>query len=79
MSEQTVYVARGWCKTDKAYHLSKDDCNAARRASNLSEITLSEAKSRGFRECRACTREYNNTNYDNSYQQALKAAAQGDD
>ncbi len=76
---ETVYVARGWSKTDKAYHLTKDDCYAARRASNLNEITLSEAKSRGFQQCKSCTLQYDNTNYDTSYQQALKAAAESDD
>jgi len=78
MSEQTVYVARGWCQSDKPYHLSNDDCNAARRANNLTEIPLTEAEKRGFRECNACTREYDNANYDQSYQEALKAAARGE-
>jgi len=75
---QTVYVSRGWSRRKKTYHLNKHDCPSAVKAHNLQETTKAEAEQRGLRECKSCTREYEHGNYDNSFQKALKAAAQGE-
>jgi len=74
----TVYVARGWSSDDKVYHINRE-CPAANKSHNLTETTEQDAADvRGFRECRQCTRDYDSSDYDNSYQKALKQAAKSD-
>jgi len=75
---KTVYIARGWSAPTKKYHVTKDDCHAARKCRNLRETTQAEAEAHGFEQCHSCTREYDTSNYDQSYQDALKQAAKSD-
>jgi len=76
--KQTVYIARGWSAPTKKYHITDTDCPAARKCENLRETTKEQAEAHGFEQCHSCTRDYDTSNYDQSYQDALKQAAESD-
>lgn len=76
MSETTAWVSRGWCSRDKKYH-TDEDCPSYQRSDEPLEITEQEAQRRGYTLCGNCHRDWSKSNnYDPSYQDALKQAAQ---
>ena len=77
MSEQTAWIPRGWSGSHKRYH-TDENCPSKIKSHNLQEVTVSEAKARGIQHCGNCNRDFDLGNYDSSYQQALKRAAQSD-
>lgn len=77
MSNETVYVASGWSRNKKYYHESKDACRAARKAHNLQPWDREQAEQQDKEPCTYCYGEHTTNNYDNSYQKALKKAAEG--
>lgn len=79
MTSQTVYVAAGWSRDKEYYHTTKTDCRAARRAKNLQPWDREVAEADGKEICTYCAGEHETSAYDNSYQNALKRAAGGDD
>ena len=77
MSEQTAWIPRGWSGQSKKYH-TDENCPSKAKCHNLKETTVAEAKVRDIELCGNCGRSYERNNYDASYQQALKRAAQSD-
>ena len=77
MSEQTAWIPRGWSGSLKKYH-TDENCPSKAKCHNLKKTTVAEAKVRGIELCGNCNRDFDLGNYDASYQQALKRAAQSD-
>ena len=75
MSDTTAWIPRGWANHNKRYH-TDPECHSKHKARNLKETTVEEAERRGIPHCGNCTRDHSSSNYDSSYQEALKRAAQ---
>jgi len=75
----TVYVIQGQNKHKTRYHDAKDACSSSKSAKQLEELTVKEAELRGLTRCKRCAGEVDTSGADFSYQNALKAAAQGGD
>jgi len=61
------------------YHEGPEACRSARRSSTLQERDKDAAEAYGIEPCTYCYGEHQTNSYDNSYQEALKQAAGGDD
>jgi len=72
----TKYVA---CRRRKTVYHTDKNCSRLGCAKNREQISDEMIKRRGLELCGTCEGDADTTQYDNSYQRALKRAAGGDD
>lgn len=73
----TAWITRGWSHRGKKYHTDKE-CPSFNRCGNVRETTEQAAQDLGLELCGNCHRTWKDSEYDGSYQAALKKHAESD-